>query len=330
VEYAGALYHVMSRGDRGAAIVRNDDDRVLFMETLGDACARTGWRIHAYVLMGNHYHLLLETPEANLVKGMAWFLSTYTLRYNARHKQRGHVFQGRYKAVMIEPEEGGFTERVSTYIHLNPLRARMVRWPEEGLGSYLWSSYPAYAGEAEPPGWLELGRVLEGVGRKRGREYGRYIEARCQEWMTTEGRKALAGDWMGLRRGWCLGGGEFRERLLGAIGKTVKGKRRESYGGEEKSAHDEQAARLCLEKALERMGMTADEMRLLKKRDKRKQALGWWLRRQTCVDAGWISATLRMGHRTSVSKAVRQMENTRDTECSLWRQTLEKIPRISD
>ena len=131
VEYAGALYHVMSRGDRGAAIVRNDDDRVLFMETLGDACARTGWRIHAYVLMDNHYHLLLETPEANLVKGMAWFLSTYTLRYNARHKQRGHVFQGRYKAVMIEPEEGGFTERVSTYIHLNPLCARMVRWPEE-------------------------------------------------------------------------------------------------------------------------------------------------------------------------------------------------------
>ena len=255
VEYAGALYHVMSRGDRVAAIVRNDDDRVLFMGTLGDACARTGWRIHAYVLMGNHYHLLLETPEANLVKWMAWFLSTYTLRYNARHKQRGHVFQGRYKAVMIEPEEGGFTERVSTYIHLNPLRARMVRWPEEGLGSYPWSSYPTYAGEAELPGWLEL---------------------------------------------------------------------------EEKSAHDELAARRCLEKALERMGMTADEMRLLKKKDKRKLALGWWLRRHTCVDAGWISATLRMGHRTSVSKAVRQIENTRDPECSLWRQTFENIPRISD
>jgi len=76
--------------------------------------------------------------------------------------------------------------------------------------------------------------------------------------------------------------------------------------------------------------MTADEMRMLKKGDKRKQALGWWLRRQTCADAGWISATLRMGHRTSVSKAVRQMENTRDPERALWRQTLEKIPRISD
>ena len=87
-----------------------------------------------------------------------------------------------------------------------------------------------------------------------------------------------------------IGGGEFRERLLGAIGKTVKGKHRESYGGEEKSAHDERAARRCLEKGLERMGMTADEMRLLKKKDKRKQALGWWLRRQICVDAGWISA----------------------------------------
>ena len=143
MEYAGALYHVMSRGDRGLAIVRGDADRARFIETLAQACARTGWRVHAYVLMSNHYHLLLETPEANLVRGMAWLLSTYTLRYNARHRQRGHVFQGRYKAVMIEAGESGFTERVSTYIHLNPLRAGLVRWPEEGLRAYPWSSAPA-------------------------------------------------------------------------------------------------------------------------------------------------------------------------------------------
>ena len=90
VEYAGALYHVMSRGDRGEAIFRDDGDRELFLKTLGETCARTGWRIHAYVLMSNHYHLLLGTPEANLVLGMKWLLSTYTLRYNARHRQRGH------------------------------------------------------------------------------------------------------------------------------------------------------------------------------------------------------------------------------------------------
>ena len=255
IDIPGGWYHVMSRGTDRRMIFEGGRDCGHFLELIEEMTGRYAIRLHAYVLMGNHYHLLLETPEANLVKWMAWFLSTYTLRYNARHKQRGHVFQGRYKAVMIEPEEGGFTERVSTYIHLNPLRARMVRWPEEGLGSYPWSSYPTYAGEAELPGWLEL---------------------------------------------------------------------------EEKSAHDELAARRCLEKALERMGMTADEMRLLKKKDKRKLALGWWLRRHTCVDAGWISATLRMGHRTSVSKAVRQIENTRDPECSLWRQTFENIPRISD
>ena len=143
VEYAGALYHVMSRGDQGRAIVRGDADRARFFETLGETCDRTGWIVHAYVLMTNHYPLLLETPEANLVQGMKWFLSTYPLRYNARYRQRGHVFQGRYKAVVLEVEASGYTERVSTYIHLNPLRAGLVRWPEEAVWAYPWSRAPA-------------------------------------------------------------------------------------------------------------------------------------------------------------------------------------------
>ena len=99
VEFDGAVYHLLDRGDHQEAIVRGDADRERFVATLGKLCERTGWRVHAFVLMTNHYHLLVETPQANLVAGMRWFQTTYTMRYNRRHRLSGHLFQGRYKAV---------------------------------------------------------------------------------------------------------------------------------------------------------------------------------------------------------------------------------------
>src|ERR1035437_176021 len=101
IEYAGAAYHVTARGNQGRAIYADERDRKLWLETLGEACAKTGWRIHTWVMMDNHYHLLLETPEANLVAGMKWLQGTYTQRYNSRHEIFGHLFQGRYKAVVV-------------------------------------------------------------------------------------------------------------------------------------------------------------------------------------------------------------------------------------
>jgi REP element-mobilizing transposase RayT len=94
LEYAGAVYHVMARGNQGQAIFRDDKDRQRFLETLGQACEKTGWRVHACVLMGNHYHLLVETPEGNLVAGMKWLQGTHTQRHHGRHKVFGHLFQG--------------------------------------------------------------------------------------------------------------------------------------------------------------------------------------------------------------------------------------------
>jgi REP element-mobilizing transposase RayT len=102
VEFPGAIYHVMSRGDRRENIFRDDVDRQDFLKTLAEACQKTGFQVHAYCLMGNHFHLVVETPEANLVAGMRWLLSTYTLRLNHRHKLCGHVFSGRYKALLVE------------------------------------------------------------------------------------------------------------------------------------------------------------------------------------------------------------------------------------
>ena len=140
IEYPGAVYHVMARGNHGQPIFTDDPDRKRFLETLEEACQRTGWRIHAYVLMGNHYHLLVETPEANLVAGMKWLQSTYTLRYNARHKIFGHLFQGRYKSIVVDGQEGEYFQMVATYIHLNPARAGLIQIGEQRLKSYRWSS----------------------------------------------------------------------------------------------------------------------------------------------------------------------------------------------
>ncbi len=145
IEYADAVYHVICRGDRREAIFKDDRDRLTFLKTLGEVCERTGWKIRSYVLMGNHYHLQLHTPEANLVRGMHWFQGTYTARSNARHQERGHLFKGRYKAIPIETADESYGKVVCDYIHLNPARAGLIDDPGGRLVDYQWSSFPALA-----------------------------------------------------------------------------------------------------------------------------------------------------------------------------------------
>ena len=112
VEYAGAIYHVMNRGDRRERIFMDDADRQRFVDTLGEACAKTGWQLHAYVLMPNHFHLVVETPQPNLVAGMKWLLGTYTSRFNRRHKLFGHLFSGRYKSPIVDGSGSGYLNSV--------------------------------------------------------------------------------------------------------------------------------------------------------------------------------------------------------------------------
>jgi len=144
----------MNRGDRKEAIVRDDQDRQRFVETLGEACQKTGWQVHAYCLMGNHFHLVVETPRAKLSAGMRWFLGTYTARFNRRHKLFGHLFSGRYKALIVDGRGNGYLKTVCDYVHLNPVRAKLLQ-AEEPLQAYAWSSYGAYLQRAQrSPEWL--------------------------------------------------------------------------------------------------------------------------------------------------------------------------------
>ena len=121
LQYPGAMYHVMSRGDQRDDIFFDDVDRYDFLRTLGEACLKTDWQVHAFCLMRNHYHLVMETPNANLVAGMAWLQSTYTIRLNHRHKLTGHVLSGRYKAQIVEGSGSGYLRTACDYLHLNPV-----------------------------------------------------------------------------------------------------------------------------------------------------------------------------------------------------------------
>jgi putative transposase len=158
LEFAGALYHVTSRGDGREDIFRAVGDRRLFFDVLAGVWERFNWAIHAYCLMTNHYHLLVETPDGNLAKGMRELNGPYTQRFNRVYGRTGHVFQGRYKAILVQKE--AYLLEVARYVVLNPVRARLVR----SAGDYPWSSYRAMTGEDAAPEWLETSTILAAFG----------------------------------------------------------------------------------------------------------------------------------------------------------------------
>jgi REP element-mobilizing transposase RayT len=162
LEFAGALYHVTSRGDRREDIFLGDDDRREWLEVLGTVCSRFNWVVHAYCQMTNHYHLLVETVDGNLSGGMRQLNGLYTQRFNRRHGLAGHLFQGRYKAILVQKET--YLLELTRYVVLNPLRANMV----ESLEDWRWSSYLFSMGQEAPPPWLDTEWLIGQFGSRRG------------------------------------------------------------------------------------------------------------------------------------------------------------------
>jgi len=173
VEYPGAFYHVINRGNAGEKLFKSKKDRVKFLEYTEKTVERFTIKVHSYCLMKNHYHFLIETPEANLSQAVQWLNISYAVYFNRKHQRRGHLFQGRFKSILVDADE--YLKHLSRYIHLNPVRAKVV----ENLSEYPWSSYPAFIGKVKRPEWLETGWLLSQFGKRERqaiKNYKNFVE----------------------------------------------------------------------------------------------------------------------------------------------------------
>ena len=299
LEYPGAHYHVMSRGDRREEIFKDDRDRFCFLETLGQACAKTGWRLHAWCLMANHFHLVVETPRANLVSGMKWLLGVYTLRFNRRHKLSGHLFGGRYKSLVVDGSGNGYLKTVCDYVHLNPIRAGLLE-ATAGLSRFPWSSYPAYLSRpSKRPEWLRVGKLLGEHGIPEDSAAGRrQFELRMEQRRASEDKE----EWVPLRRGWFLGDKKFRKKLLAQMSE----RRSANHYGDEATESDLERAEGVVESELGRLGWKGSELGRRRKGDPKKVEMALRLRKESTMPMKWIAKRLKMGAPGSLSNLLRQ------------------------
>jgi REP element-mobilizing transposase RayT len=291
VQYPGAIYHVMNRGDRREPIFKDDADRERFLVTLGEACLKTGWQVHAYCLMANHFHLVVETPQANLVPGMKWFLGTYTSRFNRRHKLCGHLFSGRYKSLIVDGRGNGYLRTVCEYVHLNPARARLVS-PKQPLREYRWSSWPEYLkSPAKRPDWLRVERLLGEYRIPQDSAAGR---RRLEEALETRRAAEDGADYQPIRRGWFFGERTLKEELLAAVKAQAGGWH---YGEELRESAEAKAEGIVAEE-LRRRKWDARTLVQRRKSDPAKVAMARRLREETTMTLAWIAQRLNMGTKT--------------------------------
>jgi len=199
IEYEGALYHILSRGNEQKDIFYDDQDRLLFLDTIGGMSERFEMDVFAYVLMGNHYHLLLKTNRANLSRSMQWLGVTYTRRFNLRHFRSGHLFQGRFKSIIVQND--AYMMQLSCYIHRNPLRAGIAK----RLPDYRWSSYKAYAYGDKASEWLITTPIFS---QFKGRDKHKAYRDKVQRYAKEE--KKL---WEDLRHGMIIGSKNFVNKI---------------------------------------------------------------------------------------------------------------------
>jgi REP element-mobilizing transposase RayT len=207
IEYSGAFYHIINRGNAQGKIFLNNRDREKFLEYLEVSVERFPLIVHSYCLMDNHYHLLVETPEANISKAMRWLNASYAVYFNIKRNRSGHLFQGRFKAIIVNADE--YLHVLSRYIHLNPVRAKLANKPED----YKWSSYNALIGKVKEPKWLEMNYLLSHFHKTQTKAM-QLFQKYCQE----DNAETLKNPSKDAVQGFILGGAHFvkwiQEKLL--------------------------------------------------------------------------------------------------------------------
>jgi putative transposase len=295
LEFPGAIYHVLNRGNYRAYVFKTEGARRAFEECVFAACVRSGWVLHAFVIMGNHYHLALETPQGNLVAGMQWLQSTFANRFNKLRGERGHLFQGRYKALLVE--EGETLGLLCHYIHLNPARAGIV--PVERLGEYRHFSHWYLSRPKLRPGMLQCTTALTEAGGLADTPAGWKAYNDYLAWQAAEGPAGKSKAYVSMSKGWALGGQGFKQTLLQDQAVAAVSRAWESEGVQEvREAQWRQAL-----DALRRQ-IPVEETQDRRKSAAWKVRLAMQMKDATDASNGWLAAQLDMGSGVYVSKHV--------------------------
>jgi REP element-mobilizing transposase RayT len=300
LEFPGAIYHVISRGNYRHDIFAEETTKVAFEKCLFEACAKSSWVLHAYAIMSNHFHLAVETPAGNLVAGMRWLLSTFSARFNRYRAERGHVFQGRYKSLLVEG--GSVLGQVCHYVHLNPVRAGVTT--VEGLRNWRYSSYWHLWHPRTRPAFVQLKTCLEQAGALADTPAGRASYASYLAWQVAAGPAGTSAAYQSMSRGWALGGVGYKQALLRDHQVLAESKAWENAGAKEVRELQWQAA---LEGMLCKLELGRDQSLDDRKAAGWKVAVAAQLKATTNASNGWLAQTLRMGKPGSVSTYVSQV-----------------------
>ncbi len=312
LEYPGACYHVINRGNYRSAIFGTERAKGAFEACLFAACRKSNWVLHAYVLMSNHYHLALETPEGNLVAGMQWLQATFANRFNKLRGERGHLFQGRYKSLLVE--EGAPLGQVCHYIHLNPVRAGVAA--VAALRDYRFSSSWYLVRPKDRPRFMQFESSLHEAGDLSDTRAGWQAYEQYLGWQAAEGPAGKSQAYVTMSKGWALGSGEFKAALIKDHALAASSRAWEGAGAREIRAAQWQAA---LTRCLRQVGKTEAEAAMERKSAPWKVAIAAQLKQSTQASNGWLCAQLHMGTPVGVSQMVGRLRRPGAPAAKLFR-----------
>ena len=298
IEYPGAVYHLIGRGNYRKALFEQEGAGEAFERAIGETSVRCGWLVHAYVLMSNHYHLVAETPTRNLVERMRWLQGVFGNRFSRFHGESGHVFQGRYKALLVEPDLS--LVRVVDYVHLNPIRAGLVAIEE--LPGYLRSSLPKHLSRARPS-WLRRDLFLELLNLPDGSKgMRRYLNHLASYDLDDAGQlRAQSNEFC---RGWVIGTNGFRKALAKEFSQMELAK---DWGGRELRELNEYQWEEMVKEELRRRGQTQADLPRERKSADWKREIAVRLRTETSASNPWIAERLHTGHQSFVSRWLQEI-----------------------
>jgi len=294
MEYEGACYHVINRGNYRTWAFETEGAKEAFEQCLAECAARAGWVVHGWVVMGNHFHLAVETPQGNLGAGMQWLQTTYAARFNRDRGEHGHLFGGRYKAIVVE--RGESLGRVCHYIDLNPVRAGVVEVDQ--LESYRFGSFARLMRPRERPVWLDVSVALQEAGGLRDTPKGRGAYRHYLGWIVEEVKAGREKEYLELSKGWAIGAEEFKEQLRIRFSKQLGSER--AMDPAARKEWREQQWQSQLHALLKRL--SPEERSDTRSSAAWKAAVAWCMKSRTDATNGWLEAALSLGSPTYVSK----------------------------